>query len=209
MTEQPEESTTQKLQNKVDRLKLLNLTDNIHHISSTAKQEEDGSRDIALVNVLSVSNRVKAKFLEIRGLEYDPNKKELIQITDPIMNLLGAYRFCKLLQMAEEIEWASYSEDEINARIIHFFEENIPYFLFYREEYELNAKDDYYIINTLQIFIDTSFHKSKSGKYINTLGRTYGEDVMKRALDTGTSPQQQKDSGFLSKYNPFKESKWA
>jgi hypothetical protein len=207
--EQQEETTTQKLQNKVDRLKLLNLTDNIHHISSTAKPEEDGSRDIALVNVLSVSNRVKAKFLEIRGLEYDPVKKELIQVTDPIMNLLGAYRFCRLLQMAEEIEWASYSEEEINARIIHFFEENIPYFLFYRKEYELNEKDDYYIINTLQIFIDTSFHKSKSGKYINTLGRTYGEDVMKRALDTGTSQQQQKESGFLSKYNPFKESKWA
>jgi hypothetical protein len=38
--EQQEETTTQKLQNKVDRLKLLNLTDNIHHISSTAKTEE-------------------------------------------------------------------------------------------------------------------------------------------------------------------------
>ncbi len=208
MVEEQDESTTQKLQNKVDKLKLLNLTNNVHHLSSTAKPEEDNSRDIALVNVLSVSNRVKEKFMEIRGLEYDSNTKQLIQVTDPIMNLLGAYRFCKLLQSAEEIEWASYAEEEINARIIHFFEENIPYFLFYAEEYELEPRDFYYVINTLQVFIDSSFHKSKSGKYINTLGRTYGEDVLKKALDTGGERQQQKDSGFLSKYNPFKERKW-
>ena len=203
-----QESTTQKLQNKVDKLKLLNLTENIRHISPTQNQMEDSSRDIALVNVLSVSKRVKEKFLEIRGLEYDPKNKNMIQVTEPIMNLLGAYRFCKLLQMAEEIEWSSYSEEEIDGRIIHFFEENIPYFLFYNNEYELSPRDFYYVINTLQVFIDTSFHKSKSGKYINTLGRTYGEDVMKRALDTGSSNIQQKDSGFLSKYNPFKDRKW-
>jgi len=204
MVEQ-EESTTQKLQNKVDRLKLMSLTDNVHNLSPLNKPEQDASRDIALVNVLSVSKRVQAKFLEIRGLEFDPTQKKMIQITDPIMNLLGAYRFCKLLQMAEEIEWASYSEEEINSRIIHFFEENIPYFLFYAEDYELDPRDFYYIINTLQVFIDSSFHKSKSGKYINTLGRTYGEDVLKRALDTGSSNITKREEGFLAKYNPFKE----
>jgi hypothetical protein len=205
-----EESETQQLQNKVDKLKLLNLTSNIHNLTPPARQEEDQSRDIALVNVLSVSIRVKQKFLEIRGLEYDPISKKLVQITEPVMNLLGAYRFCKLLQSAEEIEWASYSEDEINSRIIHFFEENIPYFLFYADDYELNPRDFYYIINTLQVFVDSSFHKSKSGKYINTLSRTYGEDVLKKALDTtGDMKSSMKDSGFLSKYNPFKERKWA
>lgn len=207
MGEEPE-SVTQTLQNKVDKLKLLNLANNIHNLTPPAKHEEDTSRDIALVNVLSVSRRVKEKFLEIRGLEYDPIAKNIVQITEPIMNLLGAYRFCKLLQMAEEIEWASYAEEEINQRIVHFYEENIPYFLFFSQEYELAPKDFYYIINTLQVFIDTAFHKSKSGKYINTLGRTYGEDVLKKALDTGEQNRQNKDNGVLSKYNPFKERKW-
>jgi len=119
------------------------------------------------------------------------------------MNTLGAYRYCKILKQAEEIEWASYSEEEINSRIIHFFEENIPYFLFYGEDYDLSPKDFNYIITTLQVFIDTSFHKSKSGKYINTLGRTYDEGIMRRALDTEHMTKKQEE-GFLSKYNPFK-----
>lgn len=198
-----EDTTTQQLQNRVDKLRLLNLTENVHNLTPMNRQQEDSQRDIALVNVLSVSQRVKAKFLEIRGLEYDPNTKKVVQITEPIMNLLGAYRFCKLLQMAEEIEWASFSEEELNPRLIHFFEENIPYFLFYNKEYELNPRDFYYVINTLQVFIDTSFHKSKSGKYINTLSRTYDEGVLKKALDTETNKRKE-DSGFLSKYNPFK-----
>ena len=66
-----EETTTQKLQNKVDKLKLLNLTSNIHNLTPTQQKPDDSSRDIALVNVLSVYPRIVSLFLEIRGLEYD------------------------------------------------------------------------------------------------------------------------------------------
>jgi hypothetical protein len=204
--EQPEESTTQKLQNKVDKLKLLNLTSNIHNLTPPQQKEEDPTRDIQLVRALSVSPRIAMKFLEIRGLEYDEKNRNFVQVTEPIMNTLGAYRFCKILKMAEEIEWASYSEEEINSRIIHFFEENIPYVLFWAPEYDLNARDYNYVITTLQAFIDTSFHKSKSGKYINTLGRTYSEDTLKRALDT-SEDKSKKEGGFMSKWNPFKDKK--
>lgn len=200
------DDTTQKLQNKVDKLKLLNLTNNLHNLSAQQNYQEDQSKDIALVNALSVSKRIQQKYLEIRCIEYDPSTKEYIQVTEPIMNVLGAYRFCKILQMAEEIEWASYSEEEIIRRIIHFFEENIPFILFYAEEYDLNPRDFNYIINTLQVFIDSSFHKSKSGKYINTLGRTYDEGVLKKALETESQRKVKGGDGdFLSKLNPFKD----
>ena len=198
-----QEDTTQILQNKVDKLKLLGLTDNLKNIIPGNQYQEDPNRDIALVRVLSCSDRIKEKFLEIRGIEFNIKTKEFVKITSPIMNTLGAYRYCKILKQAEEIEWASYSEEEINSRIIHFFEENIPYFLFYGEDYDLSPKDFNYIITTLQVFIDTSFHKSKSGKYINTLGRTYDEGIMRRALDTEHMTKKQEE-GFLSKYNPFK-----
>lgn len=197
---------TQKLQTRVDKLKLLNLTSNIHSLIPPQKQEEDATRDIALVKALSVSPRVVELFLEIRGLEYDPRKKAYITVARPIMNIEGAYRFCKLLKrLAEEIEWASYSEDELPQRIVHYFEENIPYFLFYADRYELDSSDFNYVISVLQNFIDTAFHKSKSGKYINTLGRTYGEDVLKKALDTSDQRTLNRHEGFLAKYNPFKE----
>lgn len=203
-----EETITQKLQNKVDKLKLLNLTSNIHNLTPPQQRDEDPNKDIALVRALSSSKRIQEKFLEIRGLEYDESSKKFIQITEPIMNLKGAYRLCKILKMAEEIEWASYSEEEINSRIIHFYEENIVYFLFYYEEYELHPSDFNYVINTLQTFIDSCFHKSKSGKYINTLGRTYDEGVLKKALDTGGVQMQKGNEGFLGKLNPFKEKSW-
>jgi len=205
MEKQESETTTQKLQNKVDKLKLLSLTSGIHNLTPPPSKEADGTRDIALVKALSVTPRVAEKFLEIRGIEYDPKTKQFVQVTDPIMNILGAYRFCKILKMAQEIEWSSYAEDEIKSRIIHFFQENIPYFLFWNEDYELDPRDFNYIITTLQYFIDTSFHKAKSGKFINTLARTYGEDVLKKALEVEGG--RKKDEGFLSKYNPFKTRK--
>ena len=203
-----EETETQKLQNKVDRLKLLNLTSNIHALTPPNQRPTDNmERDIALVTALSVAPRIADLFLEIRGLEYDSKTKQLTQITRPIMNILGAYRFCKLIKrLSQEIEWASYSEEEMPQRIVHYYEENIPYFLFYHDLYELAPSDFNYIISVLQNFIDTSFHKSKSGKYINTLGRTYGEDILKKALDTDR-PTSKKEEGFLSKYNPFRDIK--
>ena len=204
-----EETTTQKLQNKVDKLKLLNLTSNIHNLTPPQHREDDASRDIALVNVLSVHPRIVSLFLETRGLEYDPKIKSYVQVTKPIMNFAGAYKLVQVLKhIAQETEWASFGEEEINKRIIHYYEENIPYFLFYAEEYELEPINFNFVETVLKSFIDSSFHKSKSGKYINTLGRTYDEGVMKRALDTNSGDTRTKNNeGFLSKYNPFKDRK--
>lgn len=202
------EEETQKLQNKVDRLKLLNLTSNIHNLTPPQRQEDDGERDIALVKALSVTPRILSMFLKIRGLNYDPRSRQLIQVTTPIMNVDGAYRFCEVLKViSEETEWSSFSEEEIPQRIIHYFEINFPYFIFHAEKYDLDASDFNYIETTLQSFIDSAFHKAKSGKYINTLGRTYGEDIMKKALDTQGEKMNKSEEGFLSKYNPFKDRK--
>ena len=205
--EEEEESTTQQLQNKVDKLKLLNLAKNIHNLTPPQSQQEDASRDIALVNALSAHPRIQRKVLEIRGLEWNQKKKVFEQIAEPRMNINGAKLVADILTtIAEEVEWASYSEEEIPSRIIHFYEENIPYLVFYHKDYELHSKYFGYIINMLQVFIDASFHKAKSGKYINTLGRTYDEATLRRALDTnGSSQSNKKQEGFLSKYNPFRD----
>lgn len=244
MNEETEsDSVTQQLQNKVDKIQLINAISKIPALTPPLRQEETGARDIALVQALSVNPRIADLFLEIRGLEYDNKSKQYVQVTRPIMNIEGAYRFCKLLKrLSQEIEWATYSEEELPLRIIHYFEENIPYFLFYGQkkditilqkfsneliidpngnivnrqifvkttvikyheenDYDLHPSDFNYIISLLQNFIDTAFHKSKQGKYINTLGRTYGEDILKKALDTEKA-METKRGGFLEKFNPF------
>lgn len=200
-----EESTTQQLQNKVDKLKLLNLAQNIHNLTPPQQQQEDASRDIALVNALSAHPRIQRKVMEIRGLEWDKKKKIFDQVAEPRMNHNGAKLIADILTtISEETEWASYSEEELPQRIVHYYEENIPYILFYHEDYELDPKYFGYIINMLQVFIDSSFHKAKSGKYINTLGRTYDEGTLRRALDTTSSQPNKSQEGLLSKYNPFR-----
>lgn len=197
---------SQKLQNKADKLKALGMLSQTHNLTPPDSGQEDPSRDIALVNALSSHPRIQRKILEIRGMEWGAKQKKLIQITEPRMNHDGAKLVADILTtIAEETEWSSYSEEEINSRIIHHFEENIAYILFYAEDYELHPKYFGYIINMLKVFIDASFHKAKSGKYINTLGRTYDEGTIRKALETNTpnSPNK-KDNGFLSKYNPFR-----
>lgn len=196
----------QKLQAKVDRLKTLNLASNIHNLTPPNQQHEDGSRDIALVNALSAFPRIQAKIIEIRGLEWDKKSKSFIQVYEPRMNIDGAKVVADILRtIAEETEWSSYSEEEINSRIIHHYEENLPYILFYAEEYDLKPKYFGYIMNMLKIFIDASFHKAKAGKYINTLGRTYDEGVLSRIAGPEKSQTNKQNNGFLDKYNPFRE----
>jgi hypothetical protein len=206
----PQQSNNaQILQDKVDKLKLLNLTSNIHNLTPPQSEDNDNSKEIALVTALSVSPRLVEIFFEVRGLEYSPQEKRYIQVTRPIMNFEGAYRFVKVLKnIAQETEWASFAEDEINSRIIHYFEENYPYFTFHAKMYDLDESDFNYVATTLQSFIDSCFHKSKSGKYINTLGRTYDEGVLRKALETGDNMVNRKDGGFLGKLNPFRDKSW-
>jgi len=202
-----ENSSTQQMQEKVDKLKTLNLVSNFHNLTPPKNDNLDSSREISLVTALKVAPRIREIFLEIRGLELDEQGKEYLQVTRPIMNFEGAYRFVKILKnIAQETEWASFSEDEITRRIIHYFEVNYPNFTFYCDQYELNESDFNYIESTLQSFIDSSFHKAKSGKYINTLGRTYDEGVLKKALETSGDQRQnnsRRENG-LSKMNPLK-----
>lgn len=194
---------SQQLQNKVDKLKTLNMI--THNLTPPQIQQEDPSRDIALVNALSSYPRIQRKILEIRGMEWDIKKKKLIQITEPRMNHDGAKLVADILTtIAEETEWASYSEDEINSRIIHHYEETIPYLTFYAEDYELDPKYFGYIMNMLKVFIDSSFHKAKQGKYINTLGRTYDEGTIRKMMEGEPQRKTKQDNGFLSKYNPFR-----
>lgn len=198
---------TQIMQDKADKLKLLNLAKNIHNLTPPLRQEEDGSKDIALIKSLSAHPRIQAKIMEIRGLEYDFGQKVFVQVVEPRMNYKGAKVVADILRsIAEETEWSSYSEEEINPRIIHYYEEVLPYITFFAEEYELKTMYIGYISSMIKVFIDSSFHKAKSGKYINTLGRTYDEGILKRALETDPKTNK-KEEGFLSRMNPFREGK--
>lgn len=177
--------TTQQLQNKVDKLKLLNLTSNIHSLTPPQLQKDTAQDNVALVVALKVSPRLAEAVLFFQG-RIPTEKEGFIQITEPIMNIKGVWAFingiCRVI--AENTEWATYSEEELPTRLVHYYEQNLPNFTFQKDLFGLKSENFNQIETYLQIFIDSAFHKAKQGKYINTLGRTYSEDLLNKALQT-------------------------
>lgn len=190
------------LQEKVDKAKAIGLLNNIHNLSPPIMRGNENDNAVAVIDSLKVTPRLIGIFMELRGLLYLPEKKAYIQVAKPIMNINGAFRFVKIIQhIAEEIEWSNFKEDEIDARILKYFQANFPSFTFWHEDYDLNPADFSYVESTLMTFIDSAFHKAKSAKYVNTIAKTYSEDFLARAV--GDAQQNAKKESFLSKLNPM------
>ena len=194
---------TQELQNKVDRVKALSMINNVHNLSPPIQKNEVEDKEIAIVQALQSKPRLAQLYYKARGLVYDQEKRTYVQIRKPYMNVEGSYLLvdcCSLI--AEEGEWSNFDQDYVGAYIDHFYEENLPYFTFWCDEYDLNPKDFPFIMNALKMFALSTFNKAKSGKYINAVTRTYSEGFLDKALNP---QQQQKQEGFWAKSNPFKK----
>lgn len=191
-----------ELQDRVDKMKAVAMASGLHNLTPPVKNNEKDENQVAIIESLKVTPRLRDLFLEIRGLIYSEDDKDFVQITMPIMNVDGAFRFVKICQhIAEETEWSNFTEEEINERILAYYEQNYPYFIFWNEEYELQPRDFNYISTTLMAFIDSAFHKSKNSKYLNSVRGMYTEDFVGRVIGN----TQKKEGGFLSRLNPFKQ----
>jgi hypothetical protein len=197
-----EETNTERLQNVVDKAKTISLLSNLHNLTLPQKTDENPAGQVAIIEALKVTPRLLDLFLEIRGVIYDQKERKLIQVSRPIMNVDGSFRFVKIIQhIAEETEFSNFHEDDINGRIYEHYKNNLPYFTFWHEEYDLDPSDFNYIATTLMSFIDASFHKSKGAKLLNVPGRVYSEDFLGRTLKA----EEAKRQGILSQMNPFKK----
>lgn len=198
-----EDNNIQDLQNKVDKIKTINLLNQQSKLTPPAQRIEEDHNQVAIIKGLAVTPRLQDIFLEARGLFFDKQQNQLIQISRPYMNVHGAWRLVNICRhIAQEAEWSNFSEDNIPSYVDHFYKENLPYFTFWYEEYELDPADFNFVMTTLKMFILASFYKAKGGKYINVLSRTYSEDFLGRVMQNDT---QKKKEGFLDKYNPFKK----
>ena len=193
---------TQQMQNKVDKLKLLNLTNNIHSLTPPQKKDENDLNNVALVAALRVDPMLAEAVLNLQGRAVD-TKLDFVQVTEPIMNVAGIWAFinCVCSTLAKNTQWGTYSEDEIPQRLTHYYEENLPTFIFNKKLFGLKSIHFNVIATYLKVFIDSSFHKAKQGKFINTLGRTYSEDLLNKALSN--AEQKQTKQGLMERFlNP-------
>ncbi len=197
------EIENEKMSNTFNKAKLLGAVSGIHNLTPPQQLNGDSEGKVAIIEALKVSPRLQEMFLEVQGLEWNDKKKELIQISRPIMNINGAFRLVKVCKrIAEEVEWAYYDEDEISARIMMYYAENYPHFTFWHKEYDLHQSDFNYVSSVLMAFIDSAFHKGKSAKFVNAISKVYNEDFLGRVLQN----QKEKKEGFLDKLrNSFKK----
>jgi len=197
-----EEDVTQQLQNIIDKTKTANLLQNMHNLTPPNKIAEVQFDQVAIIRTLESAPRLREIFLEARGLTWDEKKKTIVQITSPMMNILGAWKLvaiCKKIAM--EAEFGNFKEEDIPSYMIHFFNVEFPHFTFYHEVYDIDPQDFDYISTTIQMFLLGAFSKGKGGKYINLLGKTYSEDFMGKVL----RGDKKKEEGFLDKINPLKK----
>lgn len=177
--EQQPKTETEILQSKVDKLKALSLLNNVHNLSPSQNKQEFEGNQIEIVKALSSEPRLLEIFLEAQGKIFDPSAKQTIDISEPIMNVKGAWKLvtvCK--KIAQEAEWSNFESEKVPDYIVHFYESNYPYFTLWHEEYALDPRDFNYISTTLQMFILASFYKGKSGKFLNVISKTYSEDLL-------------------------------
>ena len=183
---QQEEDATQKLQNRVDKLKTLATLQGIHNLSPPVPKDVNPQNEIQIVKALEVTPRLLELFMEARGMSWNPKTKQVDQISRPYLNVDGAWRLVQICKkIAQEAEWGNFPEDNIPDYIIHFFNINFPYFTFWHEQYDLDPSDFNFVETTLQMFILASFYKGKGGKYINMVGKTYSEKLLDKAISDG------------------------
>jgi hypothetical protein len=196
---------TQQLQNKVDRLKTLNLATNIHNLTPPQKREEADESNIAIIKALDSYPRIQEIYLEAQGLFFDPKLKKLVRIAHPYMNKNGAKKLVAELLKIALADWSNFGEEEIPAYLNHFFKLIYPKFTIWHEYYDLEPRDFDYVEVTIQMFLLSSFYKAKGGKLLNVLGKTYSEDLLGRVMNIDKNSQTAKREGFLDKLNPFKK----
>jgi hypothetical protein len=202
-----DETNIDKLTRLVDKAKALSVVSNVHSMTPPQKEPDNPSNQVAIIDALRAAPRVLSIYFRLRGQMYNPDTKEIVQISTPIMNERGALKFVGIVMgIAEEIEWSNFGEDEINPRIMKYYEDNYPYFTFWHGDYDLDTSDFNIVGSLLMAAIDGTFHKSKNAKYLNVVGRVYSEDMLGKVL-TSTEDNKKKRMNIIDRLNPFKRDK--
>lgn len=197
------ESNIQHISEKVKALSTLN---GAHNLIPPSTDPNDTNTQIAIIDALKAAPRLRTLYLELQSL-MEVEEGKLVRVTKPIMNQKGAYRFLMIIRhISEETEFSNYSEDEVNERIAFHFSENYPHFTLWAEEYAIDENDFNVVASLLLNYIDSSFHKSKDAKLLNTVRGVYSENALGKFLNSPGNPQPQRRSA-LARLNPFGGSK--
>ena len=119
------------------------------------------------------------------------------------MNWEGIGKYIILMRsISTDYEFSSLDEDEIPKRIRWLYENNLPEFTLYCEEYNLEEHDINTFSSILFSTIDAILHKSRNGRLLSAIARMYNEGTINKLLQ-GEEQTKQKTGGWLAKLNPM------
>lgn len=194
------------IKKKVEKLKALSLTDNVHKLTPPTKFE-DPNQSIAIVEALKADKLIVRLQIELQGLMYDHFSKKWVHYRNPVMNRLGIGNLIVTIQtIAETIEFSYFDKDEIPKYAKFLFRLNYPYFTVYHKEYELDRKDFNLVGSILFSYIVSALMKAKGAGHRNVVRGTYSEDLLGK-LTKESQPEKRglsNLSGMLK--NPFRRS---
>lgn len=199
----PEEDT-QKMQNKVDKLKTLSLANNIHNLSPPSNPNSQ-IHDVAIVEALKADRHIQKAILQLKGYMFDPLKNVYAPYRRPVMNELGIGNFIQTIQnIGDTIEFSNFKEDDIPKFAIYLFEYNYPYFTIYYRDYEL-SREDFNLVSTILIdYILTSLYKAKGGGHRNVVRGTYSEDLLGKVVQPEFIRKEGGFGALLGRLNPMR-----
>lgn len=191
------------VQQKTDKLKTLSLLNNIHNIAPPIRDNSDNV-SVNIVKALQGEQFVLKTIMQLKGMMFEPLKKEWIPYRSPVMNEEGIGNFIYTISnIAETIEYSYIEKDDVGRFAAYLFRINYPYFTVYFNEYDLNKRDFNLIATLLFNFIISSLSKAKGGGHRNVVRGTYSEDVLGQALRTDEIKKRGLFANGLAGLNPF------
>ena len=196
----------EKTEEKVEKLKILSLANNIHKLNPP-KSTGDQAVNVEIIEALKADPMIIEVQLELKGMGYDPELKKWVSYRNPVMNSIGIGNFIQTIKsIAKTIEYSNFDKDDIPMFATHEFKTNYPYFTIYHDDYELDKKDFNLIATILFNFIISAFNKAKGAGHRNVVRGVYSEETLGKIIKGNES--QIKKEGFLSgmaKFNPLKK----
>lgn len=170
------------------------------------EREERESPEIGVIRELSPKKILMDLRMNLKGFEWNPEKKLYEKIDEPLMNDEGIRRYIAVMHsvITDLVTFSNYSPEEIGGLVLYVCDNTLPSIHVNYKEYGIKTKSDLFIVDT-QIFNLTlaAFKKAVGAGDRNVIGRTISESIMTRSGIPMQNMREEK-KGFFNRMNPFR-----
>ena len=167
-------------------------------------QDKKEGVEIGVIRELSSRKVLEQLKMNMKGYEWDEEKKKWDRIEMPLMNDEGVRRYIAIMRsvISDVVTFSSYKDEEIYKLTQYVCDNAIPVIHINHKTFGIKEKSDLPIIDTQILSLTlAAFKKAVGAGDRSVIGRTISENIMTRA---GNMQQfKNEERGFFSRMNPF------